>query len=346
MTLLRIFGYTYENYGDRSVSRYKALGYAHFDPNDIVDMSYQPGDLFLGAKSLPEHTIKAFSCHNWSTNIQYARVGRKLVYAKKVVHLSYTEKILTSHQQRWTNRMAPRPYNYTIPVSSVSSRGWKPTIIGIGSGACGSTSFYTTLMQHPRFVPATIKETNVWLSTNDLESYKPFFNVTNQYQLTAEFSPYYMTSEVAYTQITHYLPTTWILLLIRDPYHQCTSSYTDKELQSAWNLANDCTFHRHLRSAPRDKHDYRPCDIQHHYIDSITRWNRSNLVVVNATRFRHHPTDVLNDLTDLIGVESHVYPRIHMHKTHTPRTELPMIRGCLDRFIPVLNQLVKTVTHI
>lgn len=104
----------------------------------------------------------------------------------------------------------------------------QPDFLGIGLFKCGTTSFYSYLIQHPQILPAVTKEIRYFSNNtiNDLEYYLSHFpGISNNNYLTGEVTPRYFTFPNVAQQIKDWFPQIKLILLLRNPIKRAISGF-------------------------------------------------------------------------------------------------------------------------
>jgi tetratricopeptide (TPR) repeat protein len=109
-----------------------------------------------------------------------------------------------------------------------SSTQRQPNFLVIGLHKCGTTSFYSYLIQHPHILPAVTKEIRYFSSNsiNDLEYYLSHFPaISNNNYLTGEATPIYFKLTNVAQQIKKWFPNIKLILLLRNPIDRAISGF-------------------------------------------------------------------------------------------------------------------------
>ena len=254
-----------------------------------------------------------------------------LVTAIAIVPTGFTERSF-ARQRRLGNftpvRMVPYKYKELHPSGSVwmnplvsesflfpVSLAFRPAskiFVGVGCGHCGSTSLYCTLMQHPLMVPGKKKELlylNEALPNRTAKGYISEFPVIQDWQMTGEFSPYYLSSPSSPELLSRFLPDAKVLMMLRDPLAQCRSAYSYIKVRHAMETEPSCDFYKILAANDteiRKLWQYHPCDTATHYILGAIRWlstvPKNNILILDSDEFRRSPLLVLRKIESFLGL--------------------------------------------
>jgi len=236
----------------------------------------------------------------------------RLVYSSHVREVHYAHKKLAKEGQAWLNKDAPKNKVWTLPADwKLPSMGGLPAFVGVGCGHCGSTSFYTTLMQHPQLVPGFRKEVlylGDHLPDRTIDGYASQFPQVNDWEMTGEFSPYYLSNPSTPQLLQNISPESKVILMLRDPLEQCRSGYGFEAVHKAMIEQPDCNFYHNLKAknGAREPWNYNPCDIADHYIEGVKRWqyytDPSKFLMIDSAEFQKYPNEVLRHVQSFLGL--------------------------------------------
>jgi hypothetical protein len=315
----KLQGFPYEKYGNRPAEQYASFHYEPFNYSHVLDECAEPGDFMVhfSKAGLSIEQRELFRCEDkgWKKEDIFGHVSDKEVYSTNVHQIPYAHKQMTRIKQMWTNKDAPREKIWSVPkANKLQIPDGLPGFIGVGCGHCGSTSLYTTLMQHPQMVPGNKKELLYLVGprTNKVynaSEYASLFPPVDSWQMTGEFSPYYIADPEVPGRIRTISPHSKILLMLRDPLSQCRSAYGYQEVKKAMEAEPSCDFHKILTAADRTERKraaYHPCDTQTFYLDSVRRWQENfgpdKLLLISSEDFKSHHQVVLRKIEAFLGL--------------------------------------------
>jgi len=362
----KLQGFPYEFYGNRPKNKFAQVFYHPFNYSNVLDESARPQDLMVHYSSggLSKTRTDEFQCENkgWKQESIFAHVANREIYSIEVQQIPYTHKELTEHGQKWANKnTSPRNKTWSVPkVNTLKMPRGLPGFIGVGCGHCGSTSMYTMLMQHPQMVPGIQKELLYFSnkSQGSAEEYAALFPTINDWQMTGEFSPYYLSDPKVPSFIKAVSPDSKILLMLRDPLSQCRSAHGYEAVREAMEKDGSCEFHKLLSSADppeRKKALYHPCDIQLHYMDAIERWQQHfdnrQLLFLDSEEFNKEPARVLQRVEAYLGLPHFDYfadsksskrdARMHVTASEKQIDEDLPLAHCFDVFREEIQKVLR-----
>jgi len=351
----KLAGFPFEHYANRPEEKYQKSHYSPFNYDDVLDVASEKGDLMVHFSStgLSQGLRDKFKCETgWNASDIFGCVKNKIVYSSDIHTLKYGYKHLSEHGQKWMNPKN-KTLTWSIPkvndFSHLKVNGRGPSFIGIGCGHCGSTSLYTSLMQHPQLIPGKMKEV-LYLGNNPTildqtqEGYLNQFPSTSPWTITGEFSPYYLSDPKVPEQIKDFVPHAKLLLMLRDPLEQCRSAYGYEKVLDAMTKSNSCDFYKLLSEADpaiRKLRQYHPCDIQMHYIDSVARYQQhfanNQLLLISSEEFRETPEKVMMRIEEFLGLPhfnnyfTKYTSNMHQSKKKSNKINLPLAH-CFDEY--------------
>jgi len=316
----KLQGFPYEKYGNRPAENYRKVHYEPFNYAHVHDECTEPQDLMVHKPSFSLERTQGFNCFQggWNASEIYAQIpGGKVVYSADVRKINYGSKNLSRNGQAWLNQEDNSKSNnliLNIPKS------WKlppmkglPGFVGVGCGHCGSTSLYTVLMQHPLLVPGFKKELlylSDHLPNRTSAGYASSFPNVSDWQMTGEFSPYYLGNPSTPELLRQISPNSKVILMLRNPLEQCRSAHGYDLVLQAMLEEPTCSFYKVLyptnSTSIRKVWNYRPCDTANHYSKAVLRWQKytapENLLLVDSAEFKMHPDEVLLKIQTFLGL--------------------------------------------
>ncbi|MDB9315585.1 sulfotransferase domain-containing protein [Spirulina sp. CS-785/01] len=166
------------------------------------------------------HLLKQNIIHQ--PNFPFAHVVLGRLYAQQ----GEIEKAKDCYQKA-SFKQINRSYPHLIQHWNSSTQR-QPDFLVIGLFKCGTTSFYSYLIQHPQILPAVTKEIRYFSSDfiNDLEYYLSHFPaISKNNYLTGEATPNYFTFPNVAQQIKDWFPNIKLILLLRKPIKRAISGF-------------------------------------------------------------------------------------------------------------------------
>jgi len=136
-----------------------------------------------------------------------------------------------------------------------------PNFVGIGAQRSGTTWIYEMLKNHPQVCMSPEKEINFFNNHygKGLEWYKKFFNECSREKVIGEFSPTYLSNNLAAKRMRKIVPEAKIIVSLRNPADQIFSRYHymisrqmysksfDKALKGMPCLIEDAFYYKHIK---------------------------------------------------------------------------------------------------
>ena len=197
-----------------------------------------------------------------------------------------------------------------------------PDFVIVGTQRGGTTSLYNNLIAHPKIAPAKRKEVHFFSLFFDrgLAWYRAQFPTDlPPGTITGESSPYYLFHPLAPQRMRACVPHAKLIVLLRNPVDRAYSHYHlelsrgDETLPFEEAIAHEEERLRGEVDRLLADDTYESFAHQHHsylargrYLDQLRAWlnlfPREQLLILKSEDLYHHPTDVVRQATDFLGL--------------------------------------------
>lgn len=194
-----------------------------------------------------------------------------------------------------------------------------PDFIIIGTLKSGTTSLYDYLTQHPKILPAIVKEVRFFSSffTNGYEWYFSHFpNSLNQDCLSGEATPGYFSSARVPERLHSTLPNAKLVLCLRNPVDRTLSHYfmdvrEGRQSQTLEQILEKLEKKSNLFDNNQQNFlDKIPlCFSDSFYYFHLRKWLKffplSQIQIINSQDLFQSPNEIVNDVFEFIGLEKY-----------------------------------------
>lgn len=205
-------------------------------------------------------------------------------------------------------------------------RRLRPRFVIIGAQKAGTTSLFHALAAHPRVRPPSEKEPSFfsYRRRKGARWYVRRFPRAGEGLVTGEASPSYLFDPFAPARMRAVLPDARLIVILRDPVERAYSQYhhvvrhghEERPFRQAIDDERAAILPRFLAG------DLRPDEVDHPlirksllsrgiYALQLERWldayPRSRLLVLESADLKARPREVLEEVTDFIGIERHAF---------------------------------------
>ena len=211
----------------------------------------------------------------------------------------------------------------------------KPDFLIIGAQKAGTSSLYEWLTCHPDVLPARTKELHYFdtqVASAPIRNYWPNFplearvkflrRLSGRKVITGEATPSYLFDPRVPQMVADHLPTTKLIVLLRDPVERALSQYWMEVRRGTETLTLEEALSAELdRLRPdllRVKHGEPPGELfrrasyvaRGHYADQLLRWfahfPRSQFLIVNFEDIATSPGAVYRRTLEFLDIDSGV----------------------------------------
>ncbi len=219
----------------------------------------------------------------------------------------------------------------------------QPSFIILGGFKCATTSLYQYLTAHPQIVPALEKELDFFDREFEqgLDWYLSHFPALpeNMGLMTGEATPNYLYCEAAPERIQKSLPTTKLIVVLRDPIERALSHYYFLPKNDRRPEAIESVLIRELQQLETAfAKSAEPWEVMGHcaylgnglYFYYLQRWlhyfPREQLLIVPMNALEHRPVETMGRVFDYLGLSNYPLPEYQRHKAR----EYPKISSALE----------------
>jgi hypothetical protein len=213
-----------------------------------------------------------------------------------------------------------------------------PGYLIIGAQKCGTSSLHARLAEHPRVLPALVKEVHYFdrCPERALDWYRAHFPLQTKLEgatghsgraaLTGEASPYYLFHPDCPARIHRALPDAKLIVLLRNPADRAYSHYQhvrrrgwepldfeaalDAEPGRLAAEAQARTTETVFQGAAHRRFSYTARGL---YADQLARYleyfPRTSLLVLESESYSREPARVYSEVLDFLGLEPFEPPR-------------------------------------
>ena len=237
-----------------------------------------------------------------------------------------------------------------------------PDFIIIGTQRSGTTSLYNYLTNHPRILPALMKEVHFFdlAFSKGLNWYRANFPMVStkegeQKMFTGEASPYYIIHPHAPTRIASLFPSIKLIVLLRNPVDRAYSHYQHEvklgferlsfedaikqepsrlqgEMEKMVGDENYMSFnHRHFSYLARGI-----------YVDQLKNWTKlfpqEQMLIIKSEDFFEWPQKVLSQVFGFLNLPDWSFPGFKVHNRLQYHEMKAETRDRLSEYFDPFNQ--------
>jgi Sulfotransferase domain len=213
-----------------------------------------------------------------------------------------------------------------------------PSFIIIGAQKCGTTSLYHYLVQHPQINPAWRKELHFFNKKYNRGWiwYRSRFPFHKEGFITGEASPNYLFCPDTPQRIADHLPSTKLILLLRDPvdrayshyFHNLRANRFSKQIREPLSFEEAIAKEEERLSVARAKiashKGYYGDDYMHYsylsrgiYIDQIRHWfsffPREQFLILQSENFLADPATALQKVLNFLDLPAWEYGELEQY---------------------------------
>lgn len=209
-----------------------------------------------------------------------------------------------------------------------------PELLIIGAQKSGTSSLYSYLADHPSTAPAFQKEVHYFDANfhRGVRWYRSFFPTKRQlarrdvgHAIPFEASPYYLAHPLVPHRVRGLLPTTKLIVLLRDPISRAISHYHHEVSRGREQLPMGEAFAREFERTSADferlsneplymGREFRCFSYKSRglYADQLKRWlnvfPREQLLVLDGDRFFRETSHSMSRVCDFLAIPSREPP--------------------------------------
>jgi hypothetical protein len=200
----------------------------------------------------------------------------------------------------------------------------RPNFFIAGAPRCGTTALYSYLSEHPDIFMSEVKELNYFafdfpnvqkITFKSELDYLKVFEKANHLAI-GEASPFYLYSQVAFTNIRKFNPKAKIILTLRSPinfvqsFHQLNLSLLredEENLEKAWELQDQRRQGKQIPASCRQPEMilYGELGLFGKYVERLLAiFPRDQVLIIIFEDFARHPQEIYEKILAFIGVPS------------------------------------------